>query len=221
MKVEFERESELVDVFVENYFAALNELIIKEMPIRFGNIDVVGIENINLPFTDKQIITLSKPSCALLFTMIKNSRPVSRKTLIKKVGLSESTINNVLYELQNVQLIKKDGENFLRNSTFVFPKTIVTGYEAKLKDFNKAFYQAKNNKDYVDYSYLVFPEENARKILSRKGELLKKNNIGLIAVSRRESIILLKAKKINCMDNYMRLLNIAKAKSYCINNGVI
>ena len=134
MKVEFERESELVDVFVENYFTTLNELIIKEMPIRFGNIDVVGIENINLPFTDKQIITLSKPSCALLFTMIKNSRPVSRKTLIKKAGLSESTINNVLYELQNVQLIKKDGENFLRNSTFVFPKTIVTGYEAKLKE---------------------------------------------------------------------------------------
>lgn len=213
MNDEFKLEVELVDFFLKTFFIEKKENIIEEMPIRFGNIDVVSIKSISLPFNKQQILTLSKPACALLFTLIKNSRPISKRNLIKRAGLSDSTINNVLYELQNVQLIKKQGENFVRNEIFIFPKTTITGYEAKLKDFNKAFFQAKNNKDYVDYSYLVFPEKVAKKIFTKKRELLEKNNIGLISVSLSDSKILLKAKKTKNMSDYIRLLNIAKANS--------
>ena len=216
MNIEFKLEVDLVNCFLKTYFLEKEETIIEEMPIRFGNIDVVSIKSISLPFNKQQILVLSKPANALLFTLIKNSRPISKGRLIKRAGLSESTINNVLYELQNVHLIKKQAENYIRNEIFVFPKTTITGYEAKLKDFNKAYFQAKNNKDYVDYSYLVFPDKVAKNILSKKRELLEKNGIGLISVSLFSSKILLKAKKTDNVSNYIRLLNIAKANSFCM-----
>ncbi|OYQ66895.1 hypothetical protein [Aerococcus sp. 1KP-2016] len=57
----FDSEMELVNFFVDNYSSFEGKIIVKEMPIRFGNIDVISIKNINLPFTDKQTIILSKP----------------------------------------------------------------------------------------------------------------------------------------------------------------
>lgn len=71
------------------------------------------------------------------------------------------------YELQRCELIYKENNNYYRRLRFVFPKTNTTGYEAKLMDFNKSFYQAKSNKVYVDYSYLVFPMNIAENICER------------------------------------------------------
>lgn len=208
----FKLESDLVRAFTNNYSALKKEVIVEEMPIRFGNIDVVSIKSISLPFNDEQIKTLSKPSCAVVFSKVKNSRPISKKKLLISIGLSESTLNNVLYELTHCNLIVKNNEKYTRKASFVIPKTTITGYEAKLKDFNKAFFQAKNNRDYVDYSYLVFPDCIAKNLLIKKRDLLVNNNIGLIAVTESDSKILLKAKKTEEMSDYIRLLSIAKAR---------
>lgn len=217
--VEFKLESDLVRAFIKYYSAFKKEVIVEEMPIRFGNIDVVSIKSIYLPFTNEQIKTLSKPSCALVFTKVKNNRPISKKKLLISIGLSESTLNNVLHELVHCDLIVIDNEKYTRKSSFIFPKTTITGYEAKLKDFNKAFFQAKNNRDYVDYSYLVFPDCIANNILIKKRELLVNNNIGLIAVSKNTSKILLKAKRTEEMSDHIRLLSIAKARVAISSDG--
>ena len=211
MRISFDYEEDLVIAFINNYSKVKKEIVVKEMTIRFGNIDVVSIKNTELPFSTDQIKILSKPSNALVFTTIKNERPISKEKLSKSIGLSDSTINSVLYELLKYNLITKQGSNYLRESNFVFPKTAITGYEAKLRDFNKAFYQAKCNKEYVDYSYLVFPDNLAEKILKNKLELLITNGIGLIGVSEKQNDVLLKAKKIKGINNYIRLLNITKA----------
>lgn len=210
MSLEFDFEEDLVNKFINNYHKMDNEIVVKEMPIRFGNIDVVSIKNAKLPFSNEQILILSKPANALIFSKIKNKRPISKIRLVDTVGLSESTINNVLYELINCNLIAKLDNNYFRECKFVFPKTTVTGYEAKLKDFNKAFFQANNNREYVDYSYLVFPNKIANRILMTKGSLLGKNGIGLIGVDKYSNIKLLKAKKMNDMNHHIRLLSTAK-----------
>ncbi|EGY0019663.1 hypothetical protein JHL42_003049, partial [Listeria monocytogenes] len=62
----FDSEMELVNFFVDNYSSFDEKVIVKEMPIRFGNIDVVSIENTYLPFSDEQTIILSKPSNSLV-----------------------------------------------------------------------------------------------------------------------------------------------------------
>ncbi len=211
MEKQFDFEELLVKSFINNYNKSEHEIIIKEMPIRFGNIDIVSIKNSTLPFKKDQIEVLSKPASALIFSKIKNERPISKNTLVRTVGLSKATIDKVLYELLNSNLIVKKKNNYLRERSFKFPKTTIIGYEAKLKDFNKAFYQAKNNKEFIDYSYLVFPEHIARKLIISKKELLKTRGIGLIGVNENENITLLKAKKLKGPNNHIRLLNITKA----------
>ncbi|WP_148138582.1 hypothetical protein [Aerococcus sp. 1KP-2016] len=128
------------------------------------------------------------------------------------LGLSESTLENALHELLAGDLIKKNVNNqYTRAVEFVFPKTIISGYEAKLTDFNKAFYQAKGNRNYVDYSYLVFPMKKAQSVKKNKRNLIEKNGIGLIGVERDKSVQLIRPLKINKMKNHIRLLNLTKA----------
>jgi len=215
MKTFFRLEVNLVDTFVSSYIKDESEVLVTELPIRFGNIDVVSIKNISLPFSKKQIEILSNQSAALVFTKVKNERPVSRKTLFESLGLSKSTIDHTLYALTSVGLIEKNERGlYLRKIKFVFPKTVVTGYEAKLKNFNKAFYQAKKNKAFVDYSYLVFPIEIANNFSESKKKLLISNGIGLIGVSCEKNIQILKARKSSKMSNHIRLLNLAKVNVY-------
>lgn len=210
MNLSFKLESELVDNFLLLYSKHDSERIVVESPIRFGNIDIVSIKNYSLPFNDEQVKVLSKPSAALVYTKIKNKRPVSATTLKKEVGLSKSTFEHTLCSLKNTGLIKINKKGFfLRKEEFNLPKVVVTGYEAKLRDFNKAFYQAKSNKEFVDYSYLVFPLEIARKLL-KKRLLMTTNGIGLIGVSKSKKITLLKARQSKEIKNYVRLLNIVK-----------
>lgn len=211
MKNKFNLELDLVKAFQSNFKKLENEIVILEMPIRHGNIDVVSIKNFDLPFSNKQITALSKPSSALVFTRIKNKRPISKEKLSVSIGLSQSTLNNTLYELLDCELIYKENDNYYRAMKFEFPKTVVTGYEAKLKDFNKAFYQAKSNKDYIDYSYLVFPMDMAKNVFKKRINLLQENGIGLIGVSEIKSEQLLRATKSKRMRGYIRLLNLAKA----------
>ena len=218
MVLEFNLESQLVDSFIDTYQALENQIVVKELNIRHGNIDVVGIQNVNLPFSTEQIRVLSKPSSALVFSYLKNKQQLTKKNIQKNIGLSTTSLEGTLAELLKVGLIEKINGNFLRKEKFEFPKTVITGYEAKLTNFNKAFYQAKNNRPYVDYSYLVFPESIANRILLKNISLLIENDIGLIAVSKDKSRRLIKAQKNESMKNHIRLLNLAKSLT-CIDSS--
>lgn len=218
MVLEFKLESQLVYSFIDTYQPLKNQLVVREMNIRHGNIDVVGIQNVDLPFSNDQIKILSKPSCALVFSYLKNKQLLTKTNLQKNIGLTNTSLEGTLSELVKFELVEKKEDKYLRKEKFEFPKTVVSGYEAKLTNFNKAFYQAKNNFPFVDYSYLVFPESVAEKIFSTNLELLEKNGIGLIAVPNYESRVLVKAQKNGVMKNHIRFLNLAKALS---NNGLV
>lgn len=214
MVLEFKLESQLVDSFIDTYQSLENQIVVRELNIRHGNIDVVGIQNVNLPFSNEQIRVLSKPSSALVFSYLKNRQLLTKINIQKNIGLSNTSLEGTLTELLKVELIEKRDGKYLRKEKFEFPKTIITGYEAKLTNFNKAFYQAKNNRPFVDYSYLVFPESVANRILIKNKNLLIENDIGLIAVSKNKSRRLIKAQKNGSMKNHIRLLNLAKSLTY-------
>ncbi|MFP7278846.1 hypothetical protein SFC11_05765 [Exiguobacterium indicum] len=214
MKKIFEFESELVSSFIKNYTFATNEILVEELSIRFGNIDIVSIKKNCIDLTHEQMQVLAKPSNALVFTRIKNLRPITKTTLFKSLGLSNTTIESSLNELSSNDLIIKSQKGiYTRNTNYIFPKTIITGFEAKLSDFNKAFYQAKNNQEYVDYSYLIFPMNQAEKIENTKSDLLKKFNIGLIGVDQINTVVFIKASRSKKIKQYIRLLGIAKANT--------
>ncbi len=206
----FDYEKDLVETFITNYFEKKNKITLKELPIRWGNIDVAFISgNKKVPFDYKQIEILSKPSNAKIFMKIKKNRPISKKTLFNDLGISESTFNNSIRTLMSVKLITEDlNKNFVRCVDYEFPKVKIFGYEAKINDYNKAFYQACINKSYVDYSYMVFPLDVAEKIKKTYYNILIENNIGLIGVSKKSSKILIKACKNENIKSYIKLITI-------------
>ena len=52
----FRYEKDLVDTFITNYFDKKNKISLKELPIRWGNIDIAFIlGNKKVPFNSKQI----------------------------------------------------------------------------------------------------------------------------------------------------------------------
>lgn len=214
MAIEYKSESLLVDSFIKTLRSFEDQVIVREMDIRHGNIDIVAIKSVHLPFSTEQIQILSKPASSLIFSYLKNNQYISKLTLQKNVGLSNSSLENTLNELTRVELIEKEKNKYKRKEIFEFPKTTITGYEAKLKNFNKAFFQAKNNRFYVDYSYMVFPIETANNIFEKYEKLLVENGIGLIGVSEFETKKIIRAKKKHVMKNHVRLLNIAKSLTY-------
>lgn len=206
----FNYEIDLVDKFIDNINN--KQVLIREMPIRWGNIDVVQISTNKLPFTYNQIICLSNPSNAKIFMKIKNNRPISYLTLFNNLGVSESTFKKSLSDLQKNNLITKENSNYIRKIKFKLPNISIYGYEAKLLDFNKAYYQANENKKFVDFSYLVFPQDIAIRIYENHHEMLSKNSIGLIAVANKKNITLMKAKRNLTVKPYIRLLNLIKSQ---------
>ena len=95
----------------------------------------------------------------------------------------------------------------------MMPKTIIKGYEAKLRDFLKVYFQAINNIKYVDYSYIVLPMDKALDIKHDWGDRLKKDKIGIIGVNEDTNRIMIKAAKLNEMSDFNRFLNLTKAAS--------
>lgn len=218
MKGNFNYEIELVKKFLElsQVESSQNTITTIEVPVRWGNIDIVEIKNNVLPFNDEQSLVLSKISNSRIFLKTKMNRGISKKALLSMKGMSKSTIENSLNQLIKVNLIIKKDELYFRNIEFSFPKVIITGYEAKLIDYKKAVFQAMINKDYVDYSYLIFPIEIAEKICEKSSGFLMSNGIGLIGVSTNKKKILIRARKVKEVKEYSRLVNLIQT-NLCLN----
>lgn len=207
----FRYESDLVRTFQDIHFSRKQTLLISEMKIRWGNIDLVEISNNVLPFTAEQCKVLSGPSCAKIFMRLKNKRLLSKQKLFQGLGISESTFQRSLQQLQKAELIIRENQNYRRCVEFTFPKVMITGYEAKLTDYNKALFQARMNREYVDYSYMVFPMDIAEKIVEKYAESIEKLNLGLIGVSENRSKEYIKPRKCVQMKPYVRLMNLVLA----------
>lgn len=213
----FEYEIDLVNKFLSLKVEKLSHSITTtEVPVRWGNIDIVNIKNNFLPFTEDQCVALSKVSNARIFLKTKKNQGITKSKILSINGMSESTIENGLSQLIKTNLIIKKDNLYYRNIDFSFPKVIISGYEAKLTDYNKAVYQAIINKEYVDYSYMIFPMDIAQKLLSKNGDFLLENGIGLIGVSDKKQKVLIKAKRVKEIKQYSRLVNLIQT-NLCVN----
>lgn len=213
----FEYEIDLVNKFLSlKVEKSSHSITTTEVPVRWGNIDIVNIKNNFLPFTEAQCVALSKVSNARIFLKTKKNQGITKSNILSINGMSESTIENGLSQLIKTNLIIKKDNLYYRNIDFSFPKVIISGYEAKLTDYNKAVYQAIINKEYVDYSYMIFPMDIAQKLLSKNGDFLLENGIGLIGVSDKKQKVLIKAKRVKEIKQYSRLVNLIQT-NLCVN----
>lgn len=174
-----------------------NEKIIDEFNARFGNVDIVKVTNNNsVLFTKEQASLLSQFICARLVSLLHKK---SIRTLEYIKNSSGYDYNNVKYSLKKMisaKIVSEVSPNrFLINDNFSFPYIEFTSYEAKLHDWKKAITQANNNKNFSTYSYVVFPDDMAKKLYLNKSDYFKYNNIGLIGVTKDNFKIYLDIKK--------------------------
>lgn len=208
----FKYETELVDKFIDLKFNSSSKSITTiEVPVRWGNIDIVNIKNNYIPFSDEQCVFLTRVSNARIFLKTKKNKGISKNSLLNIPGMSVNTIENCISQLLKAKLIIKKDNLYYRNIDFSFPKVTISGYEAKLTDYKKAFFQAMINKEYVDYSYIVFPLDIANKIFEKYSGVLIDNGIGLIGVSNKKQKLLIKPKRVKEVKQYYRLVNIVQA----------
>lgn len=70
----------------------------------------------------------------------------------------------------------------------------VHAFEAKLRDWKVALHQARRNTCYAHYSYVVLPEEKAKKLLTKRLDF-EKFGVGLISVSATKCRVAIRATK--------------------------
>lgn len=195
----FSSELELQTIFHNQLQknAASNEKIVDEFNARFGNVDIVKVTNNSTYMLKKeQAILLSEFRYARVVSLLHKKAIRTIEYIIKTSGYDKNTVKYILNKLVSVGIVNEISINrYLINDQFSFPFLEFTSYEAKLHDWKKAITQANNNKNFSAYSYVVFPDQTAKKLLNSKKDYFKYNNIGLIGVTEEYFTIYIDVKK--------------------------
>ena len=183
----FSSELELQNIF-HNHLqknAAPNEKIIDEFNARFGNVDIVKVtNNNNYTLSKEQALLLSEFRYARIVSLLHKKAVRTIEYIINTSGYDSNTVKYILRKLVSVDIVNEIGlSRYLISDQFSFPFLEFTSYEAKLHDWKKAITQANNNKNFSAYSYVVFPDKTAKKLVTNKKDYFKYNNIGLIGVT--------------------------------------
>ena len=95
----------------------------------------------------------------------------------------ELTPHVIAYFTRNGYHVRREVRiGFHRADLVAFQGKTVTAVELKLKDWKKAFIQAKNYQLGADYVYLAFPHQKEHTILSKREAILSREGIGLLTV---------------------------------------
>lgn len=195
----FSSELELQKCFHKQLLeqATNNEKIVDEFNARFGNVDIVKVtNNSRLLLSKEQANLLSEFRYARIVSLLHKKAVRTLEFIKNASGYDINSVKYTLKRLINAEIIVEvSSGRYLINDNFSFPFIEFTSYEAKLSDWKKAITQANNNKRFSAYSYVVFPDEMAKKLFLKKNDYFKYNNIGLIGVSEKNFKIYLDIKK--------------------------
>lgn len=193
---------------------ATNESIIDEFNARFGNVDIVKVtNNSDYIFRNDQANILAEFRYARIVSLLHNNSIRTIDYIVKTSGYDFNTVKYILKKLVFFDIVYEvNNGRYLIHDNFSFPFLEFTSYEAKLHDWKKAIIQANNNKNFSTYSYVVFPDETAKKLATNKNDYFKYNNIGLIGVTTEgyKTYINVKKKVIPLKKNATLISSIAK-----------
>ncbi|MGG5342908.1 hypothetical protein [Enterococcus sp. AZ192] len=191
-----------------------NESIIDEFNARFGNVDIVKVtNNSDYTFNNDQANILAEFRYARIVSLLHNKAIRTIDYIVKTSGYDYNTVKYILKKLVFFDIVYEiNNGRYLIHDNFSFPFLEFTSYEAKLHDWKKAIIQANNNKNFSTYSYVVFPDETAKKLATNKNDYFKYNNIGLIGVTKEgyKTYINVKKKVIPLKKNATLISSIAK-----------
>lgn len=213
----FDSEYELQQLF----FKQLNETknnnsnILQEFNARFGNVDIVEVDYscINNTLSTEQATLLSSYSSALIVAFLHKNTFRTKSYLMKRTGYTDDYLSSILTNLKRENIINEIEKNkYVISSNFKFPTLKFTAYELKLKEWKKAIIQASKNLNFAYKSYIVMPNDEAKKINKKYSDIFMLYNIGLIGVDKNSYYYYIKPKiyNQNYTTNPMFISSIAK-----------
>ena len=189
----FRYESEMIPILTENLSKVFQtQYITTEFGTGNGIADVVlstALSDESLFFNDYGLMSL--------FINLFEHNKILTADLIQARQYDKTKLRKLLKHLEHANYIYFDGLEIKKNWKYQPHTQNLISIEAKLKDWKSGFYQAMRYKFFSYKSYLAFPKT----LISRVDlDLLKMNNIGLIAVDKVKIEFVLKPKSEKPVD---------------------
>lgn len=167
------------------------EFYINEFDSGNGIADLVFAKGISVDF-DKNTFMDYELIYVIINYLNRKNEVVEIEKFYKNIFLSKKQVLKLIDLLVEMDILEKINDNiFIVRSKYSPPVKEIISIEAKLCDWKNGFYQALRYKAYSHKSYLAISNEFVHKV---DINLLKKHNIGLIAVDRKEVRFIFEAK---------------------------
>lgn len=124
---------------------------------------------------------LEQPSCSRILAALKFGSPLAAEPLRKRSGVSRGTFVRHLGRLIDLQLVSDRGkDSYCIGQAFPMPRIEICAFEFKLKNWRRAFQQARRYQTFSHRVYVVMPTRSAGRAL-QLSESFRRFNIGLIS----------------------------------------
>ena len=185
----FELESQLVEKLVDDLQHKYGvKHIVKELRGGINIADIVCAKNII-----RDVVLFDEYSNARhYFEKIYGRKIVSINKLKELTSTDYVKFNKFLHYISNQGYLEFNNQRILNVRKIEKATDTLVAIEAKLTDWRTGIVQAKRYKQYADKVYVAIPAE-LKSIVDI--DLFKRENVGLILVSKKESKIYIKCRK--------------------------
>jgi len=158
----------------------------KEMPCQQGIPDIVAASAQPVQHQGGQAgsvsSALSRPSSAMLLSLLKPASPRSEAYLRQVTKLSPSTFRKAISDLQEAALVETTATGTYIQSPRVSEIQIdLWAFEVKVEDWQRALYQALQYQAFAHRVVVVYPERWIQRI-EKQAARFRKLSIGVVAV---------------------------------------
>lgn len=122
----------------------------------------------------------------------RKNKKLTQEFLFSATSLPKKRIEYLLTCLVELEYLAEKNEHYIVEETYKSVLTDLISVEAKIKDWKKGFHQALRYKYFSNMSFLAISAEFMHRV---DLELLKTNEVGLIAVSKDDIQIVHSPKK--------------------------
>lgn len=179
----FNTEQELVNLFKISYtqkFDGSNIRILEEVGLGFGVADLVITElKEHVRIETRERLSTSELS---VYNLVNRKRKVSFEEISRITRLRKNELNSALDRLTEYEYVKKVNSLFILNRNYELPFEKSIAFEAKLKNWKRAFTQAYRYKWFADYTYVIMDEAHAKPAIKSVSHF-KDHNVGLLTIS--------------------------------------
>ena len=185
----FELETQLVEKLVNDLREKYGiKHIVRELRSGINIADIVCSKDIN-----REIVLFNEYSNSRhYFEKIYNKKSIDVDKLRELTSNDYIKFNKFLYRLSKYEYVELTDKKIINLKKVEKATNTLVAIEAKLTDWRTGIIQAKRYKQYADKVYVAIPMDLRSTI---DVELFKKENIGLILVSKDDTKIYIKCRK--------------------------